>query len=607
MSTKAECSSFAGVSEWHASTPICAQFGWNGALVCVRALAENRIGSRGILQLAEALKHNKTLTDLKLKDSEDSISSFEVILLADAVRANTTLTTLEISDNCFGVKDLVPLPDKLRSGASLAKLKLHEENLDELWSDDVVALTKALKISTGLTELNVEGMSIGSRGVVSVVKAATSHSSLTKLNVAGNKIEPKGIIALVNILKADTTLKFLNVADNELGLAGAEAMANMLETNTTLNSLSVRGCKLGREEIIPIVQALEKNTGLIELDLAAQRHIGATGVAALTKALMKNARLNSLDVTGLHIYPFEIALLAGALRNGIPNPTDTLLTVAKGKKYQKGDELPSPTSYWHNGSYHDDADLLFESLMINESLTSLHFSRKSIHLENIRPLTKALEKKSALTVLDLSGNRIESDGVAALAALLPEAEGGPPSAAQLFQDRGQPPRGLRRLALAKALITSTAIRPLANALEKNSSLTALDLAGNFILSDGGILFAKVLKVNRSLTRLDLGEVHRSECVPELVEALRVNTTMTELKFTANGQDQDQIDFLKEKMEENKKLRWNILPLILLPTNLLRLEWLPCHQRELKPRPKATLVEIPMDMREIIADFLHNFL
>uniref|UniRef100_A0A7S4BSF2 Uncharacterized protein n=1 Tax=Chrysotila carterae TaxID=13221 RepID=A0A7S4BSF2_CHRCT len=132
-------------------------------------------------------------------------------------------------------------------------------------------------------------------------------------------------------------------------------------------------------------------------------------------------------------------------------------------------------------------------------------------------------------------------------------------------------------------------------------------AGNFILSDGGILFAKVLKVNRSLTRLDLGEVHRSECVPELVEALRVNTTMTELKFTANGQDQDQIDFLKEKMEENKKLRWNILPLILLPTNLLRLEWLPCHQRELKPRPKATLVEIPMDMREIIADFLHNFL
>eukprot|EP00965_Chrysotila_dentata_P150210 4960680-Pleurochrysis_carterae.AAC.4 len=136
---------------------------------------------------------------------------------------------------------------------------------------------------------------------------------------------------------------------------------------------------------------------------------------------------------------------------------------------------------------------------------------KSIHLENIRPLTKALEKKSALTVLDLSGeelhcrshlrrvskrggvwgkragnvsnahdpdnlmfrshgcelggesphlvrsdrrsragNRIESDGVAALAALLPEAEGGPPSAAQLFQDRGQPPRGLRRLALASA-------------------------------------------------------------------------------------------------------------------------------------------------------------
>eukprot|EP00965_Chrysotila_dentata_P116690 3857716-Pleurochrysis_carterae.AAC.3 len=69
MSTKAECSSFAGVSEWHASTPICAQFGWNGALVCVRALAENRIGSRGILQLAEALKHNKTLTDLKLKGS----------------------------------------------------------------------------------------------------------------------------------------------------------------------------------------------------------------------------------------------------------------------------------------------------------------------------------------------------------------------------------------------------------------------------------------------------------------------------------------------------------------------------------------------------------
>eukprot|EP00965_Chrysotila_dentata_P116691 3857716-Pleurochrysis_carterae.AAC.4 len=33
-----------------------------------------------------------------------------------------------LADNCFGVKDLVPLPDKLRSGASLAKLKLHGEN-----------------------------------------------------------------------------------------------------------------------------------------------------------------------------------------------------------------------------------------------------------------------------------------------------------------------------------------------------------------------------------------------------------------------------------------------------------------------------------------------
>eukprot|EP00965_Chrysotila_dentata_P150214 4960680-Pleurochrysis_carterae.AAC.8 len=27
------------------------------------------------------------------------------------------------------------------------------------------------------------------------------------------------------------------------------------------------------------------------------------------------------------------------------------LAVLTGKKYQKGDELPSPTSYWHNGAH----------------------------------------------------------------------------------------------------------------------------------------------------------------------------------------------------------------------------------------------------------------
>ena len=76
---------------------------------------------------------------------------------------------------------------------------------------------------------------------------------------------------------------------------------------------------------------------------------------------------------------------------------------------------------------------------------------------------------------------------------------------------------------------------LADALKVNTTLTSIDLSGNNIQAAGALSLADALKVNTTLTSIDLRDNNiQAAGALSLAEALKVNTTLTSIDLGSNN-------------------------------------------------------------------------
>ncbi|KAF9944968.1 hypothetical protein BGZ70_004169, partial [Mortierella alpina] len=155
--------------------------------------------ANGVLELDISMSWECTKSDLDifrtaLKSSRVSI----VRALAEALKINKTLTNLDLQRNSIAYKGGQSLAEALKVNKTLRNLILA---VNAIGDGGGQVLAKALKINKTLTNLNLAVNSIGHSGGQALAESLKVNNTLAKLDLTNNSIRCQGAQALAEALK----------------------------------------------------------------------------------------------------------------------------------------------------------------------------------------------------------------------------------------------------------------------------------------------------------------------------------------------------------------------------------------------------------------------
>eukprot|EP00941_MAST-03F_sp_MAST-3F-sp1_P004220 g4220.t1 len=220
--------------------------------------------------------------------------------------------------------------------------------------------------------------------------------------------------------------------------------------------------------------------------------------------------------------------------------SETLLLFAQGLKYNES--LTYADISKTAASMPEELKLIAEALMTNHTLTQLHLngdhSCRFVHERKVakgapefaelqRSLLKAGKAKAGAnkTVFTKREWRAQTDGVTALSEML---KFNTSLVVFAFQNNN-----LAR-ADRSAQLTDRGLVDLMSGMERNQSITHLDISDNSLLGTSGKFIAKMLCINHVLTSLSLRKTQLyCEGVSSISEALAINSTLLKLDLGDN--------------------------------------------------------------------------
>jgi hypothetical protein len=153
--------------------------------------------------------------------------------IASAVKVNSTLRHLNLHCNNIKSKGVVDVADALCSNATLTSLELGSNHGFGLVGAQ--ALADALQVNTTMRSLMLGGAGIGDCGAHAFAKLSAGKCTLTELYMSRNEIADTGLSAIAQALKVNQTLTSLMLCSNKFGSVGTHAMVCALEAcNFTL-------------------------------------------------------------------------------------------------------------------------------------------------------------------------------------------------------------------------------------------------------------------------------------------------------------------------------------------------------------------------------------
>ena len=407
-------------------------------------------------KVVRTLGERLQLVHVKVSPSSFPWNSEFTETFLQALAFNSTVLRLDLSDWKF----TYVLTRALRVNTSLSSLDLHDNSIRD---EGANLLAQALRENTSLSSLDLSRNSIGNDGANSFAQALRVNTSLSSLDLHDNSIRDEGANLLAQALRVNTSLSSLDLHDNSIRDEGANLLAQALRVNTSLSSLNLHCNSIGDEGANSLAQALRVNTSLSSLDLS-RNSIGNDGANSLAQALRVNTSLSFLDLFGNSIGNEGANSLAQALR---VNTSLFSLTLN------------------FNSCGVEAANSVAQALRVNTSLSSLDLHLSSIGDEGANSLAEALRVSTSLSSLDLHSNSIGDEGANSLAQAL------------------KVNTSLSSLCLSWNSIGNDGANSLAQALRVNTSISSLSLSYNSIGVEGANSPAQALRVNTSLSSLCL--------------------------------------------------------------------------------------------------------
>ena len=134
--------------------------------------------------LADGLKSCRQLEELEL--AQNNIGSYGMVSLAEGLKSCRQLVKLDVSDNNIGSYDMSFLAEGLQYCTKLQVLELRCNNIT---SDGVAAITVIMKRCRYLQELNLIFNSISVDGAA-VLVGGWQHKGMLTLSLCNNLVDP---------------------------------------------------------------------------------------------------------------------------------------------------------------------------------------------------------------------------------------------------------------------------------------------------------------------------------------------------------------------------------------------------------------------------------
>ena len=253
-------------------------------------LSDIKISHQSLKSIAEVLRVNSTLKDLKFEGNKVGVGGTE--LIAESLKANTTLKLLSLSRNNIKAKCGRLFSDSLKVNGTLESLTLAE---NALGSRGAQLLSEGLRVNTSLRHLDLSGNSIGSEGAESIAETIRVNASLTSLKLGGNNIGDPGANKVSEALKVNVSLEDLDLSFNAIGAAGAESIAEALKSNATLTTLNLDSNVIGDNGAQSLCEALKKNATLTTLAVS-DNNIHSAGAQAFDELQGHNNTLKEVTL-----------------------------------------------------------------------------------------------------------------------------------------------------------------------------------------------------------------------------------------------------------------------------------------------------------------------
>lgn len=377
--------------------------------------------------------------------------------------------------------------------------------------DEASCLSRAVERSSMLRELSLSLKGFTSQGLHDLADAFTENKSLHKIALKYSKDLAGQAERLLPVLFAHN-IEHLDLAVNQLTCSSLVPLELPIKTkNMALKELRLPHNYIRDRGATALAHALRYNLAALTLLDLGHNYIADEGATALSEVLRQNQTLQELNLQGNQIAVEGASSLAAILHE-----SSSLMTVNLARN------TIGSAGTIHIASTIGDSVLKHLNLGFNqiESGAAVH-------------LGEALQRNSALEVLDLSGNYIGDAGASAFAALLKCSES-----------------KIVELNLHSTNITTVGVRQLAEALAENACLRKLDLSKNWLGNSGAAVLTDMLKVNETLTKISLNGTHmRSQGLLDLCDGLRVNTALSCLELWDNEIGATSIAALRTVLKE----------------------------------------------------------
>eukprot|EP00933_Yihiella_yeosuensis_P074880 TRINITY_DN83973_c0_g1_i1.p1 TRINITY_DN83973_c0_g1~~TRINITY_DN83973_c0_g1_i1.p1 ORF type:complete len:919 (+),score=204.09 TRINITY_DN83973_c0_g1_i1:79-2757(+) len=454
-------------------------------------LACNCLGDAGAATLALAIAEHQFLQHVDL--SANDINHRGANAVFESLRRNKSVKILEFSSK----------PGSLRN-------RLQPKS-------NAAALEAMLIDNRTLIHLRLFGTGVGAEGAAGLARGLTINTTLLTLDLAGNDIGPKGVVCLAAGLK-DSSLEDLNLSDNRMGDEGLTALGMALGALTL--TVDTPAGDLAWENAIDKVKASLKYaeaysymkrvlTELTAREIQVQRKAGVRDTRERAREAAQGLVLaaKSADKKIPRLKVLQVAN-SGGTAGGVSILGDALVV----------NNVLEKLALDHNE--HRDSNNATGSVAVglacNTSLRHLGMGSCFLGLQGFKILSRALAVNEGLKSLAFNGNVITEESASSLGSLL----------------AGLGPKSLKVLNLNSCHLDDAAGVAVANGLAANQGLETLLLRDNC-----------------------LHEV----AAASLIDALQRNASLTSVNLELNSIDMRYLSQIKQLLARNSRLREKAMP------------------------------------------------
>ena len=358
----------------------------------------------------EAIKSNKSLQILRIREIEDNVAAF---LLSRALKSNGSLQSISFSSNNLKENSAKFVFKFLKKNESIKTIQL-----TLLKENELKFFFKNVKKNDKLTKLILKRNQIGTIGALKISQYLNSNQNLTFLDLSFCHIGNEGIKFLSESIKNHQGIREVEFFSLEaFGSEGIKYFSESLKNNKFLTKIDLNSNYINDDGIKFFVESLKLNSTLKILDLSFNR-LEDKSLKYFSKFLSTNNSLkilnfseNNFDTAGMKLLSDSLSSNKSLEELNLSRNQLSKMEMKAFSEFLKFNKTLKVLDLKENMVGNGGVEYIFENLKQNQHLESLNVSENDIEEEGMKHISECLLVNQNLKILDISNNFFGENGV----------------------------------------------------------------------------------------------------------------------------------------------------------------------------------------------------